>query len=379
MADFLMPALGADMTTGELVQWHVKPGDTVHRGDVVAVVETHKGAIDVEIFLDGVIDELAPLHAPLPVGARLARVLPVAQSPDEGPLRASRVPIPPVPPVPPVPPTAADTRPRATPAARQHAQALRLSLDGLHGTGPGGTVTLADVEHAAAPPFAGRGFDPAAMRAAIAAAMARSKREIPHYYLSEPVPMRCALDWLHARNEAVPVTQRMLLAALLIKAVARAACEVPGLNGHHVEGSFRPAASVHVGVAIWLRGGGLIAPALHDVQEQPLESLMPALADLVQRARTGGLRSSELTDPTVTVTALGEEGATCVFGVIHPPQVAMVGFGRVRERAWVESGQVVPMPVAEVSLAADHRVSDGRVGSAFLAALAAQLQQPQAL
>jgi pyruvate dehydrogenase E2 component (dihydrolipoamide acetyltransferase) len=391
MAEFLMPALGADMTTGELVQWHVKPGDTVHRGDVVAVVETHKGAIDVEIFLDGVIDELAPLHVPLPVGAQLARVQPAAPSPDEGPLGAPRVPMPQlpkvpqvsrvsqVPQVPQVSPATAQIRPRATPAARRHAQALHLSLDGVHATGPGGAVTLADVDRAAAPPVPARAFDPAAMRAAISAAMARSKREIPHYYLSEPVPLRRALDWLHAHNEAVPVTQRMLLAALLIKAVARAACEVPGLNGHHVEGSFRPAASVHVGVAIWLRGGGLIAPALHDVQEQPLESLMPALADLVQRARTGGLRSSELTDPTLTVTALGEEGAASVLGVIHPPQVALVGFGRVRERAWVESGQVVPMPVAEVSLAADHRVSDGRVGSAFLAALAAQLQQPQSL
>jgi pyruvate dehydrogenase E2 component (dihydrolipoamide acetyltransferase) len=217
------------------------------------------------------------------------------------------------------------------------------------------------------------------MRAAISTAMARSKREIPHYYLSEPVPLRRALDWLRAHNESVPVTQRMLLAALLIKAVARAACEVPELNGHCVDGTFRPSGPVHVGVAIWLRGGGLIAPALHDVQDLPLARLMPALADLVQRARSGGLRSSELTDPTLTVTTLGEEGADSVFGVIHPPQVALVGVGRVRERAWVEAGQVVPMPVAEVSLAADHRVSDGRVGSAFLAALATQLQQPQAL
>ena len=386
MADFLMPALGADMTTGQVVQWHVKPGDTVHRGDVVAVVETHKGAIDVEIFQDGVIDELAPLHVPLPVGARLATVQLREASPAPAPAVAAFAPAQaPAPAVEPVGPVVPALRTRATPAARRRAQALDLALEGLSGTGPGAMVTLADVERAAAPPAPGapgapgRGFDPAAMRAAIAGAMARSKREIPHYYLSEPVPLRRALDWLRARNEAVPVTQRMLLATLLVKAVARAACEVPGLNGHHVDGAFRPAGSVHVGVAIWLRGGGLIAPALHDVQDQPLERLMPALADLVQRARAGGLRSSELTDPTLTVTALGEEGAACVFGVIHPPQVALVGFGRVRERAWVESGQVVPMPVAEVSLAADHRVSDGRVGSAFLAALAAQLQQPQAL
>ena len=376
MADFLMPALGADMTTGQLVQWHVKPGDTVHRGDVVAVVETHKGAIDVEIFLDGVIDELAPLHVPLAVGARLARVQ-AREASTSG--QAPQTP---------APPAAGVDRARATPAARQRAQALRLAIESLPATGPGGAVTLADVERAAAPPVPppppappppARGFDPGAMRAAISAAMARSKREIPHYYLSEPVPMRRALDWLRAHNEAVPVTQRMLLAALLIKAVARAACEVPGLNGHHVDGSFRPAASVHVGVAIWLRGGGLIAPALHDVQDQPLESLMPALADLVQRARTGRLRSSELTDPTLTVTVLGEEGAASVLGVIHPPQVALVGFGRVRECAWVEAGQVVSMPVAQLSLAADHRVSDGRVGSAFLAAAARHLQQPQEL
>jgi pyruvate dehydrogenase E2 component (dihydrolipoamide acetyltransferase) len=136
---------------------------------------------------------------------------------------------------------------------------------------------------------------------------------------------------------------------------------------------------VHAGVAIRLRGGGLIAPALRDAQDQPLPQLMAALASLVQRARSGGLRSSELTDPTVTVTALGEQGAATVFGVIHPPQVALVGFGRVQERAWVDAGRVVAMPVVEASLSADHRASDGLTGSAFLAELSAQLQQPEAL
>jgi len=393
VADFVMPALGADMTTGELVQWHVKPGDTVHRGDVVAVVETHKGAIDVEIFLEGVIDELAPLHVALPVGARLATVRPLHEpaqpdAPQAPPV--SQVPqVPPVPPVPAVPAISSEALAvRATPAARRQAQALHLRLQGLRGSGPGGAVTRADVERAAAPaassgPAAavssGHGFDPAAMRAAIAGAMARSKREIPHYYLSEPVPLRRALDWLRTYNGNVPVTQRVLPAALFIKAVARALLAVPGLNGHHVNDEFRPAASAHVGVAIWLRGGGLVAPALHDVQDRPLGPLMAALADLVQRARTGGLRSSELSDPTVTVTALGEQGAQAVFGVIHPPQVALVGFGRVHERAWAEAGRVEAVPAVQVSLSADHRVSDGHLGSAFLVELAAQLQRPEEL
>ena len=392
MADFVMPALGADMTTGELVQWHVKPGDTVHRGDVVAVVETHKGAIDVEIFLEGVIDELAPLHVALPVGARLATVRPLHEAapplsrvPQVSPV-SPVLPVSPLPSAPPVP--SAPQSVRATPAARRHAQALHLTLQGLHGSGPGGAVTRVDVERAAAPAApsrpavgspAGRGFDPAAMRAAIAGAMARSKREIPHYYLSEPVPLRRALDWLRSYNESVPVTQRVLPAALFIKAVARALLAVPGLNGHHVDDVFRPATSAHVGVAIWLRGGGLVAPALHDVQRRPLGPLMAALADLVQRARTGGLRSSELSDPTVTVTALGEQGAQAVFGVIHPPQVALVGFGRVHERAWAEAGRVEALPAVQVSLSADHRVSDGHLGSAFLVELAAQLQRPEEL
>jgi pyruvate dehydrogenase E2 component (dihydrolipoamide acetyltransferase) len=432
MTDFLMPALGADMTTGELVQWHVKPGDTVRRGDVVAVVETHKGAIDVEVFLDGVIDELAPLHVPLPVGARLARVRGRDEAGAEGAVRVvaegaratAAVPRTPSSAASPAVPVAgaaakrgdAALRRQASPAARRRARELQVVLDTLTGTGPGGAIRLADVERArrgsgdaaavavegaraagasiagaAAQTAAGSGaatgetaprtaaFDPAAMRLAIGNAMARSKREIPHYYLSEPVPMRRALDWLRAHNEAVPVSQRLLPVALLIKAVARALLAVPGLNGHHIDGAFKPAGTVHAGMAIRLRGGGLIAPALHDAQDQPLPQLMAALASLVQRARSGGLRSSELTDPTVTVTALGEQGATAVFGVIHPPQVALIGFGRVRERAWVESGQVVAMPVIEAGLSADHRASDGLTGSAFLTELSAQLQQPEAL
>jgi pyruvate dehydrogenase E1 component beta subunit len=344
--DFVMPALGADMATGELVRWHVQPGDTVHRGDVVAVVETHKGAIDVEIFLDGVIDELAPLHVPLPVGARLARVhrAPVAAAPAD-----------------------VGTRPVTTPSA---AAVVEPQPPAPAFQEPQPAATASGVT---------RPFDPAAMRAAIGVAMARAKREIPHYYLSEPVPLRRALDWLREHNERVPVTQRVLLAALLVKAVARALQQAPALNGHHVDGAFRPARPVHAGIAIWVRGGGLVAPALHDVQDRSVPQVMAALGDLVQRARAGSLRSSELTDPTITLTALGDEGAQAVYGVIYPPQVALVGFGRVRERAWVESGQVVPMHVIEASLAADHRVSDGREGSAFLAALAEQLQRPEAL
>lgn len=402
MSDFVMPALGADMETGKVVQWLVKPGDRVKRGDVVAVVETHKGAIDVEIFLDGVIDELAPLEVQLPVGARLAMVKGVgeAQAPspptiaDIARVQATLPPLHPEPP--PVRPelreglavngastSAARTVVAASPAARQRARELGVDVAVLEGSGIDGAVTLADVERAAAvcspAPPPRRGFDPAQMRIAIAATMARSKREIPHYYLAEPIPMRLALDWLHARNADAPVTERLLSAVLLIKAVALALKGAPQLNGHFVDGRFTPSAAVHVGVAISMRGGGLIAPALHDVQAKPLPQLMAELAALVQRARNGGLRSSEMTDPTITVTNLGDQGVEVVQGVIYPPQVALVGFGRIAERPWVHEGGLLAMPLVQGSLAADHRASDGHAGALFLAALAAQLQRPEEL
>ena len=106
---------------------------------------------------------------------------------------------------------------------------------------------------------------------------------------------------------------------------------------------------------------------------------MVALRELVQRARSGGLRSSELTDPTVTVTSLGKRGAETVIGVIYPPQVAIVGFGRIVERPWAVDGALAARPVVSLSLAADHRASDGHRGGFLLAQIDRLLQEPQAL
>ena len=390
-----MPALGADMESGKVVEWLVKPGDRVKRGDVVAVVETHKGAIDVECFIEGVIDELVAIGEELPVGAVLARVRVAGESVAEAksaPADAAALPsaVAPSPratlAVPPA--AAAATRSKVSPAARRRAAERGIDADALHGTGADGAVTLGDVELAAARPqpapaaparVVRGGFDPALMRQAIAAAMSRSKREIPHYYLAEPVPMRRALDWLRDTNAQRPVTERLLPALLPLKAVALALHDFPELNGVHEGGDFRPSAAVHVGVAISLRAGGLIAPALHDVAAKPLDRLMRELADLVRRCRAGGLRSSELSDATVTVTNLGDQGVEAVFGVIYPPQVALVGFGRIAERPWIDSGVVAAMPALTATLCADHRVSDGHRGTLFLTRLRELLQHPEAL
>jgi pyruvate dehydrogenase E2 component (dihydrolipoamide acetyltransferase) len=270
--------------------------------------------------------------------------------------------------------------------------AAELGIDPatISGTGPGGRITHEDVERAAAAKGATPPVQPpiqpedlitraARMRQAIAAAMARSKREIPHYYLSAAIDMSRAIKWLAEENKKRPVEGRLLLGAPLVKAVALALHEVPELNGFWKEGRAVPSKEIHVGMAISLRGGGLIAPALHNADEQSLDELMKNLRDLTQRARAARLRSSELTDPTITVTSLGEQGVETVFGVIYPPQVAIVGFGKVVERPWAVNGMIGARQVMTATLAADHRASDGHRGGLFLAAVDRLLQEPEKL
>ncbi|MEZ5614654.1 MAG: dihydrolipoamide acetyltransferase family protein [Rhodocyclaceae bacterium] len=389
MIEFKLPSLGADMDEGKLLEWKVSPGDTVKKGQVVAIVDTSKAAVDVEIWAEGTVFEL--LIAPgetIPVGTVLATLLETGETADTAKRTRRETPAArpaaaaPVAAAPHPAPALAGRR-RISPAARKHAEELGVDIDTVAGTGPEGSVTLADVDRAVAKVSPARTApepDKAAeMRRAIAAAMSRSKREIPHYYLSEPVPMHRATEWLAKANEGRPITSRLLMAVLQLKAVALALKKFPEMNGFFRDGAFQPAAAAHIGVAISLRQGGLIAPAIHDVGEKALEQLMLDLTDLVKRARAGSLRSSEMSDPTITVTNLGEQGVAAVYGVIYPPQVALVGFGRIVEQPWVENGALTVMPVATASLAADHRVSDGHRGALFLAELRNLLQQPESL
>ncbi|MDY6811306.1 MAG: 2-oxo acid dehydrogenase subunit E2, partial [Actinomycetota bacterium] len=216
-------------------------------------------------------------------------------------------------------------------------------------------------------------------RRTIGAAMSRSKREIPHYYLSESIPLAAAQAWLSERNAQRSVTERILPAVLLLKAVAVAADRYPEMNGFWIDEEFRHQSAVHVGVAVSLRRGGLIAPAIHDVPDKSLDRIQADLTDLVKRTRAGKLRSSEVSDPTLTVTNLGDKGVESVFGVIYPPQVALVGFGTPVVRPWVVGDDIRPVPVVVASLAADHRVSDGRRGALFLTAIRELLQRPEKL
>jgi pyruvate dehydrogenase E2 component (dihydrolipoamide acetyltransferase) len=400
MSEFRMPSLGADMQSGTVVNWRVKPGDIVKRGDVVALVETEKGVIEVEIFDSGIVESIeVQAGQKVPVGATLAIVrgdgAQAAEERDAKKLKEAAPPAAPAPtvsaekaiPITPAPP-APSRRARISPLARKRAEELGVDLDKLEASGAGGSITAADIEHAAAgtraeaarePAPAAKTDEHAAMRRVIAAAMARSKREIPHYYLATVVDMSRALNWLAAENAKRPVVKRLLYSVLLIRAVALAAREVPEVNGFWLDGAFKPGSGIHVGVAIALRQGGLINPAIHNVDQKSLDELMENMLDLVNRARTGHLRSSELSDGTITVTNLGEQGVENVFGVIYPPQVALVGFGKIVERAWATAGMLGAKPTIAASLAADHRVSDGHRGGRFLIAIDRLLQEPEKL
>ncbi len=215
------------------------------------------------------------------------------------------------------------------------------------------------------------------MREAIAAAMSRSKREIPHYYLSLATDVTPATDWLAASNAAKPVTERLILAALLVRAVALACREMPDFSGFYRDGHFERSAAVHVGVAVALRGGGLVAPAITDAADKPLAAVMEDFRELVMRARAGRLRASELAAPSIILTSLGDSAVDAVFPIIQPPQVAIVGAGALALRPWVVDGGVAPRQVLTLSLGADHRVTDGRLGAQFLARIAELLARPR--
>jgi pyruvate dehydrogenase E2 component (dihydrolipoamide acetyltransferase) len=407
MADYLMPSLGADMKDGRVVEWRVRPGDRVRRGEVVGVVDTEKGAIEIEIWEDGTVREIVVgPGTTVPVGEVLFRyetdagaaagvsgeplVPAAAEARGRAPASALGPPAPSAPAPPreaPAPsPRAASGGVRASPAARRRARELGIDLSAVAGTGAGGAVVLEDVVRTAgggalgAPQVAPPSGVPAArMRDAIAAAMSRSKREIPHYYLGTTVSMRSAMEWLAAQNRERAPDARLLPVALTLKAVALAAHEFPEMNGHWVDGGLRASARVHAGLAISLRSGGLIAPAIHDADRRTLEELSAAVSDLVQRTRSGRLRGSEVTGATLTVSSLGDRGVDRLYGVIYPPQVALVGVGRTTDRPWAADGVVGVHPVAEITLSGDHRASDGHRGGRFLERIGDLLQRPEEL
>jgi pyruvate dehydrogenase E2 component (dihydrolipoamide acetyltransferase) len=422
MLEFRMPSLGADMKKGTLVEWKVKPGDRVKRGDILAEVETEKGIIEIEVFAEGVVEKLlARPGDEVPVGGIMALIRtdePLGREIQAAPFSLELAAVPPVeargvsgfrentggpwetPEAESTPPAkpehlaepGREKRLKISPAARKRAMELGVDVTILQGTGPGKAITLADIEKALSagktpgedasrivPPLVEDSDFQLHMRQAIAAAMSRSNREIPHYYLETRIDMSHAMNWLREENLRRSVKDRLLPVVLLLKATALALAEIPALNGYWIEDRHEPREEVHIGFAIALRQGGLIAPAIHHVNLKTLDEIMAAMKDLIVRTRSGRLRSSEMSEATITLTNFGDLGVERSFGVIYPPQVALVSFGKMTDQPWVENGMIGVRPVINASLSGDHRATDGRTGAQFLNALHRYLQETEKL
>ncbi|MHA1559766.1 MAG: dihydrolipoamide acetyltransferase family protein [Alphaproteobacteria bacterium] len=388
MSEFKMPSLGADMDVGTLVEWVKQEGDFVRRGDIVAVVETQKGAIEIEVFENGTLSKIKVQPGEeVPVGTVLAVVTPkgeTAPSPNgadatQASNNEERVDQESARPAEAVVPaereqTAPPSSSRVTPAARRVAEERGIDLASIP-VGSSGVIGLDEVEAAARPSSPSpdrrptKGIDLAAMRKAIAAAMTRSHRDIPHYWVGQTIDLTRLFEWLATENLKRTVTERLLFAVPMIKAIAVALEEASLLNGHFVDDEYRSSDAVHIGVATALRGGGLIAPALLDVNGASLDQIREGLTDMVKRARAGRLKGSEMTSGTITFSSLGEDTSDTLTSLIYPPQVAIVGCGAPTDRPHVVDGNVVVRRLMNVTVAGDHRVSDGRSASQFLVRL----------
>ena len=380
MIEFQMPSLGADMEDGTLIEWKKKPGDVVKRGDIIAEVETQKGLIEIEVFDEGSIAELLIQEGTkVPVGTKMALIQPSTievEKPIELHPIMEKISVP-------IIEEKTDTISiKASPLAKKMAQENHIDLSKITGTGPDGAITKEDIEASFKQSETAEtekiSTPSEAIRMAVAAAMSKSNREIPHYYLEKKIDMTKALAWLQEANKQRTVANRILPVVLFIKAMAKSLKEVPELNAVWENGLLQKT-DINIGFVVSLRNGGIIVPAIPQSETKSADEIMAALNDLIPRARALKLRSSELSSSTITLTNLGDVGADTVFGIIYPPQVAIIGLGTITEQPFAENGMLGIRSMANVTLAGDHRATDGLTGSRFLNSLDKNLQNPEAL
>ena len=411
MISFKMPSLGADMEDGTLVEWRKQPGDLLKRGDIIADVDTQKGLIEIEFFGEGILEKhLVAEGEKIPVGTVMALIrgesdeiteeIPQENIPDQekmvepAKVEEGKIKVPVA-----SPQKAGGERVRISPLAKKIAETHQLDISKISGTGPDGAIVKADIDKCLRegqekkakaktdPIVTEPRYEPEsklaipeseAIRKAVAAAMSRSNQDIPHYYLEKRIDFSKAMLWLKEANKERSVQQRLLPVALMIKAVAKALDDVPDLNAVWEDGLERKN-EINIGFVVSLRTGGIMLPAILNADTLSVDGIMEKLNDLIPRARAFKLRSSELSKSTFTITSIGEGGADKVYGVIYPPQVGIVGFGEIRDEAIVAEGMIGIKPVVDVTLAADHRATDGLIGSKFLASLNKYLQNPENL
>ena len=380
---YLLPDLGEGMTEAELVQWRVEVGEHVTRDQIVAHVQTDKAEVELPVPASGTIVALgAQVGDLVPVGAPLLDLIPdpgtaVAGTPVRGTSAGAAAATPSARRAAGAPGTPGSaTAVQAAPPVRKLAKELGVDLTAVHGTGPGGRITAADVRAGTAPD--GRREPLRGVRRAMAHNLADAWRAVPHISLFDEIDARPLLD-AHAGVRAEH-GDGVTLTAFFVRAAVLALAEFPivnaSLDADTDEVVYHDAC--HVGIAV-ASDDGLVVPVVHDAQDFALVDLADELARVTDAGRSGHLAPDVLRGATFTVTNFGTEGGRFATPIVRPPQVAIVGFGAVRVRPVVDGDAVIAAPTVPISLSADHRVVDGRAATGFAESLAALLADPATL
>ncbi|GBD30692.1 Dihydrolipoyllysine-residue acetyltransferase component of pyruvate dehydrogenase complex [bacterium HR32] len=389
MAEVIMPKMGDAMTEGKVVAWRKREGERVQAGEVLAEIETDKVNVEIEAEASGTLHITVPEGQAVPVGTVIAYINgPPARAAAPTPQAPSPAPAAPKPEVPPAEEPAG--RVKASPLARKLAAEHGVDLREVKGTGPGGRVVerdvLAWVEERAAQPAARPAPSPAEpdyedvplsrMRQAIARVVVQSKQQIPHFYVTTEVDVGRALELRAQVQEAFGEDERLSVNDLILKATALALRRFPDLNSQVLDDqTVRRHRRVHLGIMV-ATPDGLVVPVLRDADRMPLRELAREARRLVEGARAKRLRQEDTTGATFSVSNLGMYDVTHFVAIIQPPQAGILAVGRAQERPVVREGQVVVRPVLQLTVSADHRVTDGVGAAEFLAAVKRLLENP---
>ncbi|MGI4993532.1 dihydrolipoamide acetyltransferase family protein [Halobacteriovorax sp. GFR7] len=359
--EFTMPSLGADMDEGKVVSWFIEPGDHIEKGQMVAEIETSKSNIEIESFYTGTVKEiLIPEGRMVSVGTAIA-LFEVAGQEDMKRIHTIKD----------------HTHQRISPRAKKllKENSFLQNLEQIKAQGPiCGDDILNSLEQK-------QDLDKPSQvqerQKVIAHLMEKSKQTIPHFYLEKEIDVTQALDWMTRANENRSMQERYIPVVIFIKIMAMALEKYGQFNGFYKDDAFVMAKDINIGIVVSLRQGGLVAPAIANPHKRPLNQLMKEFRDLMDRAKAGKLTRAQMSSSTICLTSLGDRGADKVYGVIYPPQVAIVGIGSLRKKIKIIANQVTEVPVCTWTLSADHRLTDGHIGSLLLRKIEALLANPK--
>jgi len=383
-ADVIMPALGMAQETGKVLRWLKRDGDTVARGEPLLEVETDKVTVEIEAPANGTLAGVrAAEGAEVPVGTVIALVLaegevaPVADPEPRVTREVEAVAAAPVT-VPAVPASSARRR-LASPKARKLAQERGVDLDSLSGSGPNGAIVARDVAslQQTVTSDGGGSFDVGTVWRVMAERTQRSWQEVPHFFLSRDVDASRLQSW-RAAARVKPGGEAITHTDLLVKVCAEALRRHPRINASWRDGEIMGGRGVNVAIAV-ATDDALVVPVVHDADRLDLAAIAARRRHIVDAARAGKLRPEDVQGGSFTLSNLGMYGVDAFQAIVNAPQAAILAVGRIAERPWAESGELVVRPVLTLTVSFDHRAVDGARGAEFLDTLASLVEEPAGL